>query len=105
MSVLKRIVAREKQKYERMAELAQHGKLTAAEAETQKANYEISIERLRQAERALRYHQALVELHAAEYESALESNKLAPKSISESELRKLQLKVRLAEAKYKELAE
>jgi hypothetical protein len=105
MSVLKKIVEREKQKYDYLAEMAKNGKVPAAQAETQKANYEISMERLRQAERALRYHQALVEVHAAEYESALESNKLAPKSVSESELRKLQLKVQLAKAKYQELAE
>jgi hypothetical protein len=105
MSVLKKMVEREKQKLDYMIELARNGKVPAAEAETQKANLEISIQRLRQAERALEYHRALVQLHAAEYEAALESNRLAPRSVSDSELRKLRLKVQLAEAKYKELAE
>ncbi|HEX2476574.1 MAG TPA: hypothetical protein VHK01_17605, partial [Lacipirellulaceae bacterium] len=105
IGVLKRIVQREKQKYDRMAELAKTKQISAIEVETQKADYEISMERLRQAERALEYYQAEVAMAAAEYEAVLDASKKAPGAVTELELRKLQLKVQLAEAKYKELAE
>jgi hypothetical protein len=105
LSVLKKIVEREKHKYDRLVRLAQERKATTAEAETQKADYEISVERLRQAERALEYHRAQVALAAAEYEAALEASKKARGAVSELELRKLQLKVQAAEAMYKALAE
>jgi hypothetical protein len=105
ISVLKGIVQREKQKYERLAELAKNEQASAIEVETQKADYEISMERLRQAQRALEYYKAEVALAAAEYETALEANKLTPRAVPESELRKLQLKAQAVEARFKELAE
>jgi hypothetical protein len=105
ISVLKRIALREQQKYDRLAELAQNNAVSAAEVETQKANYEISRERLRQAQRALEYHKAQVALAVADYEAAVEASKKARGAVSELELRKLQLKVQAAEAMYKTLAE
>jgi hypothetical protein len=105
ISVLKKFVEREKQQYERLAELAANNTVSAAEAATQKSNYEISLARLQQAQRALEYHKTMVALAAAEYETALEASKKAPRAVSESELRKLQLKVQAAEARFKELAE
>jgi hypothetical protein len=105
IGVLKRIVDREKQKYERLAELAKNEQVSTIEVETQKADYEISMERLRQAQRALQYHKAEVAMAAADYEAALEASKQQPGAVSQSELRKLQLKVQAAEARFRELAE
>jgi hypothetical protein len=104
ISVLRKFVEREKQQYERLTELAANNVVSAAEVATQKSNYEISRARLEQATRALEYHKAMVALAAAEYETALQASK-TPGAVPESELRKLQLKVQAAEAKYKELAE
>ncbi len=105
ISVLKKFVEREGLQYGRLEELAANNAVSTAEVETQKSNYEISLARLQQAQRALEYHKAMVAMAAAEYETALDGNKKAPGAVSESDLRKLQLKVQAAEAKYKELAE
>jgi hypothetical protein len=105
ISVLKKFVEREKQQYDRLTELAASNAVSAAEVATQKSNYEISRARLEQATRALEYHKAMIALAAADYETALEASKKAPGVVPESELRKLQLKVQAAEARYKELAE
>ncbi len=105
ISVLKKFVEREKQQYERLKELAANNAVSTAEVATQQSNYEISRARLEQAMRALEYHKAMVALAAAEYETALEASKKAPGAVTESELRKLQLKVQAAEARFKELAE
>jgi multidrug resistance efflux pump len=103
--VLKKFVEREKQQYERLKELAANNAVSTAEVATQQSNYEISRARLEQAMRALEYHKAMVALAAAEYETALEASKKAPGAVTEFELRKLQLRVQAAEARFKELAE
>jgi BlaR1 peptidase M56 len=105
LGVLKKMVEREKQKYDRMAELAQHNAVSAAEVATQKADYEISMERFRQATRALQYHKLSVDSAKADYEAALEASKNAPGAVPEAELRRLKLRVQLAEAKFQELAQ
>ena len=68
-------------------------------------DYEISMERLHQAERALKYHQVVLKAAEAEYEMMVEASKRAPKSISGHELRRAQLAVELAKAKLEELSE
>jgi hypothetical protein len=105
IGVLKKTVERERRKLEHMESLAANNAVSAGELETQKANYEISIERLKQAERALEYYKLLVELAEAEYQSAVEVNKKVPRAVTEHELRRLKLKVNLAEAQRKALSE
>jgi hypothetical protein len=105
IGVLKKIVERSEQDYIRVRELAEKNAVSAAEVGRAKSEYEISVERLRQGERALKYHQAVLAVEEADYQMLDEANRHAPGSVSESALRRAKLAVELARAKLEELAE
>jgi hypothetical protein len=105
IGVLRKMVERAKQDYERVQPLAKEHAISTAELARVKSDYEISIERLRQAERGLRYHRAVLDAAAAEYETLLEEHKRAPQSITAAQLRRAKLAVELAKAKLEELSE
>ena len=105
IGMLQKLVARNKEDYDRLAKLAQDKAVSASELAKSKTEYEYSIEALQQAQHTLEYRKALVELAKAEYEQALAANKQAPNAVSEFELRRLKIMVNLAEAKLKEVAD
>jgi protein involved in polysaccharide export with SLBB domain len=105
LGVLKKIAERAKIDYDRVNELAEQKVVSATELARAKSDYEIAIERLRQAERGLRYYQLLLESAEADYQMLLETNKRAPNTVTKPALRKAKLAVELARAKLEELSE
>jgi hypothetical protein len=105
VGVLKKMAQRAKLEYDRVKELAEKKVVSATEVARTKSDYEIAIERLRQAERGLRYHRLLLEAAEADYQMLIEINKLAPHTKTEAEIRKAKLQVELAKAKLEELSE
>jgi outer membrane protein TolC len=105
IGVLKKIVERSEHDYNRAKELAEKGVVSATEVARAKSEYEISVERLRQGERALKYHRAVVSAAMADYLALQKANHRVPNSVSEEELRRAQLAIELARAKLEELSE
>jgi beta-lactamase regulating signal transducer with metallopeptidase domain/multidrug resistance efflux pump len=105
IGMLQKLVARNKEDYDRLARLAQDKVVSASELSKSKTDYEYSVGTLQQAQHTLEYRRALVELARAEYEQAIAANKQAPNAVSAFELRRLKIMVTLAEAKLKEVAE
>jgi beta-lactamase regulating signal transducer with metallopeptidase domain len=105
IGVLTKMVERAEQEFGRLSGLAQQNVISAAELARAKSDYEISVERLRQAERALKYHRAVLEAAKADYQMLIEASKQAPQSITATQLRRAKLAVELAEAKLEELSE
>jgi beta-lactamase regulating signal transducer with metallopeptidase domain len=105
IGVLKKMVERAKYEFARLSKLRQDGVVSEAELARASSDYEISVERLRQAERGLRYHRAVLEAAEADYEMLFEAEKRAPQTITGHELRRAKLAVELAKAKLEELSE
>jgi beta-lactamase regulating signal transducer with metallopeptidase domain len=105
ISVLKTIVEANKRAYDRIQPLSASGQVSATEAAEKQAELEISIARLRQAERGLQYRKLLIALAENELQRALEANKEAPNSVPKSEVERLTIMVELAKVKYAELAD
>ena len=105
MGVLKKIVQRSEQDYQRLKELADNNTVSTAEVARARSEYEINVERLKQGERALRFYRAQVEWAEAEFQTLDEANQRAPGSVTELDLRRAKLAVELARAKFEELAE
>jgi hypothetical protein len=105
IGVLRKIVDRERRKYARLEELAKKNVVSAAEVAVAKSEYDIAVERQRQAERGLKYHQVLLEAAMADYEALVEANKRAPNSVTAAQVRRGKLTVELAKAKLDELSE
>jgi hypothetical protein len=84
---------------------ANPGSIAASDLAAKNSEFQISMERLDQGERRVRYLQLLVQLAQVELEKALEANKQAPGSVPASEIRRLEIMVQLAEAKFREMAE
>jgi multidrug resistance efflux pump len=91
------------QKYERIKRLAEIKVVPAEELEAAKTDYDVSIAQYEHAQRTLKYAQLLVDLAQTEYDEAIATNKAAPNSASEFELKKLKIKVELAKVKVNEL--
>jgi hypothetical protein len=105
MGVLKKIVQRSEQDYQRLKELADNNTVSTAEVARAQSEYEINVERLKQGERALRFYRAQVEWAEAEFQTLDEANQRAPGSVTELDLRRAKLAVEMARAKLEELAE
>jgi beta-lactamase regulating signal transducer with metallopeptidase domain/protein involved in polysaccharide export with SLBB domain len=105
IGVLKKIVERSQADYRRMQDLAKKGTVSAFEVAGAKSEYEISIERLKQGERALRFYRAQVEVAEAELQKVADAHQTTPGAVSHSDLRHAELMVELAKAKLEELAE
>jgi hypothetical protein len=105
LGVLRKIAYRAKADYDRIVELAENNVVSATEVARAKSDFEISIERVRQAERGLKYYRLLVEAAEADYQSLLEAKKRTPDTVTDGEVRKAKIAVELAEAKLEELSE
>jgi beta-lactamase regulating signal transducer with metallopeptidase domain len=105
IGVLKKIVDRAQQDYNRLLELSRQNVVGAAEVARAKSEYEISVERLKQGERALRYYRAQVAVAEADYAAFEEARMRAPDAVSNADLRRAKLAVELARAKLEELSE
>jgi beta-lactamase regulating signal transducer with metallopeptidase domain len=105
IGMLQKMTAVKKEEYDRLATLAKDKVVSASELAKAKADYEYSIDELRQAQHTLEYRKALVDLANVEYQQAIAANKQAPNAVSEFEMRRLKIMVNLAEAKLKEVAE
>jgi beta-lactamase regulating signal transducer with metallopeptidase domain len=105
IGVLKKIVQRAAQDHKRLQELAKRNAVSATEVAQAQSEYEISVERLKQGERALKYYRAQVKVAEADYAALSEARTQAPGAVSDSDLRRAQLAVELARAKLEELAE
>jgi beta-lactamase regulating signal transducer with metallopeptidase domain/protein involved in polysaccharide export with SLBB domain len=105
MGVLKKIVQRSEQDYQRLKELADNNTVSTSEVARAQSEYEINLERLKQGERALRFYRAQVEWAEAEFQTLDEANQRAPGSVTELDLRRAKLAVEMARAKLEELAE
>jgi hypothetical protein len=105
LSVLQKIVDGKKQAYDGMKALGKERFVSASELLQAKNDYEVSVARYEQAQRALKYNQLLVELAEVELQQAAEANKATTGAVSELELRKLKIKIDLAKAKLSELRE
>jgi beta-lactamase regulating signal transducer with metallopeptidase domain len=105
IGVLSKMVERAEQEYGRLHELAKQNVISASELARAKSDYEISVERLQQAQRALKYHRAVLEAAKADYQMLVEAEKRVPQSITAAQLRRAKLAVELAEAKLEELSE
>jgi beta-lactamase regulating signal transducer with metallopeptidase domain len=103
VSVWKKLTASRKQGYERMKLLADKKVVPAADLEMAKTDYEVCVAQYEHTFRTLKYAQLLVSLAETDYEEALAKNKAAPHSVSEFELKKLQIKVDLAKVKASEI--
>jgi hypothetical protein len=105
LGVLEKIAERAKGDFDRVKRLAERKVVSATELARAKSDYEIAVERLRQAERGLRYYRLLVEAAEADYQSLLEEKSRTPNSVTNGELRKAKIAVELAKAKLDELSE
>jgi len=105
LGVLRTIVLTKQRAFERVTTLAKQNSVSASEVDQAKAEMEISVARLKQAERGLLIRKTLVALAEMEFAEAMEANKRAPNSVTSAELRRLDLLVELAKLKYDELAE
>jgi hypothetical protein len=105
IGVLKKIVQRAEQEYKRAQELAQNNAVSSSEVARAQSEYEISVERLKQGERALRFYRAQVEMAEAEYQMLRDAIKRAPGAVPSIELRRKMLELEMAKAKLEELAE
>jgi beta-lactamase regulating signal transducer with metallopeptidase domain len=105
IGVLKKIVERSQQEFNRLKDLHGQNVVSSAELARAKSDYEISVERLKQAERALRFHRAQVELAEADLQNLVEAEKRTPHTVPQLQLRRAQLMVEMAKAKLEELAE
>jgi hypothetical protein len=103
LKVRKKIVDRDKLLYERMKRAVAEG-APASELERTQSDYEISVALLEQAMRSVEYRKLLVQLAEAEYAQVIEANKAGAR-VPQSEVYKLELKVKLAKAKLAELAD
>jgi multidrug resistance efflux pump len=88
IGVLRKMVERAENEYGRLMELGEEQVVSQAEIARAKSDYEISVERLRQAERGLKYHRAVLDAAVADYEVLAEINKQSPQAISAAELRR-----------------
>jgi tetratricopeptide (TPR) repeat protein len=105
LGVLKKIVQRAEQDYKRAKELADNNAVSAAEVARAQSEYEISVARLKQGERSLRFYQAQLDVSEADYQQLLEANKRAPGAITDADLRRAKLAVELGRLKLEELSE
>ncbi len=103
VSVRQKLVEVTKQKYERMKLLADTKIVPAADLELAKADYDVSIAQLQHAQRTLKYARLLVDLAQTEYDEAIAKNKATPNSVSDFELKKLKIKVEIAQVKASEV--
>jgi beta-lactamase regulating signal transducer with metallopeptidase domain len=102
---LKKIVESKQQDLLRFEKIAEKGLVSSVDLRNKRGELEISEERLRQAMRALESRNLLVELAEMDYLQAVEANKKNPGSVSEPQLRRLQIMIQLAQAKVREIAE
>jgi beta-lactamase regulating signal transducer with metallopeptidase domain/protein involved in polysaccharide export with SLBB domain len=105
LGVLRKIAERAQLDYHRVKELAEQKTVSATEVARAKSDFEISLERVRQAERGLKYHELLLEAAEADYQMLSEANRVAPNTVPQLRLRKAKLAVELARAKLEELSE
>jgi multidrug resistance efflux pump len=105
IGVLKKMVERAKSDYEIVQKLVQEKAVSERELARAKSEYEISIERLQRAERAIRFYKAQVAVAEADYQQLVEANKRAPQAVSESHLRRAQLEVERAKAQLEVLGQ
>ena len=105
IGVLKKIVQRAEQDYKRAKELAESNAVSATEVARAQSEYEISVERLKQGERGLRFYRAQLDVSEADYRQLLEANKRARGAVTDADLRRAKLAVEMARAKLEELAE
>ncbi|MEX2317326.1 MAG: M56 family metallopeptidase [Pirellulales bacterium] len=103
--VLKTILDVKQSELARLQQLADEGAISTSQLRAKESEVAISAARLRQAESALASRKLLIALAEVDLEEALEANKKSPNSVSESQIRRLKIKVQLAEANYRELAE
>jgi hypothetical protein len=85
--------------------LAEKKVVSATEVARAKSDYEIAVERLRQAERGLKYYRLLLDAAEADYTSLREEMARTPNTVSAGELQKAKIAVELAKAKLEELSE
>ncbi len=88
-----------KQKYERMKSLADQRVVPAAELESAKADYEVSVAQLQRAQRILRYSQLEVELAETELQEATAGPRTTASGPDDFELKKLKIKLEMAKVK------
>jgi beta-lactamase regulating signal transducer with metallopeptidase domain len=94
-----KVVENKKRRYERLETLAKANEISATELDKAKLDYELSVAQYEHAKRNLRYAQLQVELAETDYQQALDTNKVSPRSIPELEVRKLRIKVDMAKVR------
>ncbi|MEM9658268.1 MAG: hypothetical protein AAF961_07910, partial [Planctomycetota bacterium] len=105
LPALRKIVAARKQQYERIDRLFSKGVTAAPEHERAKLEYELSVDRLRQAEHQLELRESLLALAELDLKTAVEANRKNPGAVPAVELKRKKILVEIAKAKVRELAD
>lgn len=101
----RKAMEQQKGSIDRLQRLADKQVVSASELARAKAEYELLVEALRQAERKLESRKLMVQLAKVELAQAIEANAQTPGAISELEVRRKKVLVDLAKAKVRELGE